>query len=238
MYIAQQPVVLQGDAGVLTDLSFQPVTNTAIIAGSVQSQVNAVVGQKAVYVAQPLRGAIIPLGGDQTVAASFSYKVPLPSVGNGQLCLQVQSEINGDSAPAMLDIQCGLDAGGSVLSVLQAPPSFQGFPDDASVTASTRFTWSTFHSGLYELDLISGPNPTATTPNVVVYTADTSATWPDLAARQVRFAPGTRYSCTVVGVGVFKSMDELVGDAGLAAPVIPELRRSSYGARSVTLAQP
>ncbi len=105
----------------------------------------------------------------------------------------------------------------------------------ATVSRTTNFVWTSFSGGVHELDCVSGAMPTSAAPDVSLYTADTSATWPDLSVAQIAFPSGRSYACTVVGLGAFASLDAAVGPTGLAAAAIPDSRRSYGPATLVTM---
>jgi hypothetical protein len=47
---------------------------------------------------------------------------------------------------------------------------------------------------------------------------------------------GSTYACTLVRHGVFASLDQAAGPAGIAAAIVPDLRRSYLPAMSIAFA--
>jgi hypothetical protein len=232
-YAAVQSLTLQNGASPSADITLQAVTQSGHVQGTVQAPGDAPPTQESVYFAlPPLPGARVPVGGGSTSATSFDYVVPLLALSGSSLCFEAFSAAGDVTAPILSDARCGLTPGTPFASVLQAPPSFAN-PPPATANAATRFSWTTFEGGVYELDLESAELPTAAAPNVYVYTADTATTWPDLSAEGIPFPAGNTYGCTIVGLGVFASLDDATGPAGIGAAIPADLRRSYLPATSI-----
>ncbi len=237
-YAASQSLTVQDGGTSMANMTLQAVAQTTHVGGTVQAPGNAPPTQESVYFAlPPLPGARIPVAGGDTSAASFDYVVPLLTVTGSSLCFEAFSSTGDSNSPIISDAMCDLTPGTPVSSVLQAPPSFTSPLPSATATAATRFRWTTFAGGVYELDLESGQIPTAAAPNVYIYTAETGAAWPDLSVESIPFPAGSIYACTLVGLGVFASLDQAAGPAGIAAAIVPDLRRSYLPAIPVAFAQ-
>jgi hypothetical protein len=137
--------------------------------------------------------------------------------------------------PLVWDTLCGITPGTAISAQLQEPPRFTSPPADTTVRPTTTLAWTAFDRGVYRLDLVSGRLPTAAAPNIDVYTAATSTTWPDLSSVNVPFPAEAEYALSIVGLGVFASIDELAGPRGFASAVIPEYRQSYLNPMKVSV---
>jgi hypothetical protein len=230
---AQQTLTVQDSETPSLGMSLTAVSESVRVTGTIEHSSSSPPTQKEVYYAvPPLPGNGLPLAGDETLASSFDYVVPSLAIPGGSLCFSTFSSTADVSAPLILDTICGVKPDTPVASLLQPPPSLETPANGATVDSATTFTWTNFDSGVFELDLVSGDMPTASAPNVYVYTAARSTTWPNLSAENVP-SPSGPYACTLVGLGVFSSIDQLTGPTGFAAAFSLEFRRSSYPAISV-----
>jgi hypothetical protein len=232
-----EPLTLR-DGGVSLSLPLVVVPRNAHVAGTVVHPPSAPPTQRMVYYALPPRpGTHLPVGGDTRSAASFDFAVPVLRLPGASLCFAAFSAIGNILAPQIWDCLCGIEPGSPVTAQLQAPPSFTSPAANTTVSPTTTFAWTAFDGGVYELDLVSGQLPSAAAPNIYLYTAATSTTWPDLTAASVSYPADAEYACTIVGLGVYASIDELTGSAGFAAPVVKEFRQSHLPAMNVSVAR-
>jgi hypothetical protein len=178
-----------------------------------------------------------PIAGSSAyTGTSFHALVPSSQEPGTSLCFQVLRE--GDSATGdfFLDQICGIAPGTPVSAQLQAPPSFTSPAPNTAVTPATRFTWTAFEGGVYDLSLGHRKEATPSAPFIVVFTAARSTAWPDLSAVHIPFPAGMEYAAAISGVGVFASIDELCGPAGYAGE-FRESRHSTLAPMKVTLSR-
>jgi hypothetical protein len=221
----EQPLTIE-EGAVSVSLSLHIVSQTANVNGTITYPPNSPPTQKSVYYPLPsLPGARVPVAGDTSHAASFDYRVPVLHIPGSSLCFDAFSSTGWIAAPLLLGSVCGITPDAPASVHLQAPPKFISPATSSKVTPTTTFSWTPFEGGVYELDLKSQP-ATAGAPDIHVYTSATSTNWPDLRAVYVPFPAEGDYECTVVGLGVFASIDQLCGPAGFAATGVPDFRRS------------
>jgi hypothetical protein len=225
----RQPLTLQ-DGGVSLSVPLDVVTHTAHVTGTVAHAPSSPPSQRSVYYAlPPWRGAQLPLGGDAPrprSEASFDFVVPLPEVPGASLCFMAFSSTNDVRLPLVWDAICGITPGAAISAQLEEPPRFTSPAAGTTVRPTTTLAWTAFDRGVYRLDLVSGQFPTAAAPNVYVYSAARSTTWPDLSSVNVPFPAEAEYAFSIVGLGVFASIDELAGPTGFASAITPEYRQS------------
>jgi hypothetical protein len=123
--------------------------------------------------------------------------------------------------------QCQVEDGASLSMAPQPAPTWIEPADLAVWSKRLRFAWTPVDHGVYRLELSVG-TPTPQTPSVDVYTAETTATWPDLSPLGVALPNGSaEYRVGIVGLGPYASMDEATGSAGLGA-IAPKESRASF----------
>jgi len=234
----RQPLTLQ-DGGVSVSVPLQVVTHTVHVTGTVAHAPSSPPSQRSVYYALPTGpGARLPLGGDAPrprSEASFDFVVPLPDVPGASLCFMAFSCTNDARLPLVWDAICGITPGTAISAEVEEPPRFTSPAADTAVRPTTTLAWTAFDRGVYRLDLVSGRLPTAAAPNIYVYTAAMSTTWPDLASVNVPFPAEAEYALSIVGLGVFASIDELAGPRGFASAVVPEYRQSYLNPMKVSV---
>lgn len=112
------------------------------------------------------------------------------------------------------------------LSLPSGPRSPGG---EAIFTSSTRASWTAFAGGVHLLE-IEAQFSSAEHPSVYVYTEETSATWPDLAALGVRFPQDfVIYDVGVVGFGPFASLDEALAPDGIGVATLADRYQAGGG---------
>jgi hypothetical protein len=221
----ERPLTLH-DGGVDVSLRLDAVAQTAHVSGTVAHPAYSPATQKSVYYALPgLATVSVYVAGDSKHTDAFDFVVPVLQIPGASLCFSAFSSTGDARAPIILGAVCGLTPDAPVRARLQAPPTLTSPAPKTTVTPATTFSWTLFDGGVYELQLIAKP-PSGSTPEIHVYTAARSMKWPDLSAAYVRFPAEADYECSVVGLGAFASIDELVGPAGIGAPIQPDFRRS------------
>ena len=121
---------------------------------------------------------------------------------------------------------CGVPVNGKgTLTVTPAPALTQ--PRGEPLTPTTRFEWTRYAGGIHVLRF--RPRwQTPDRPEITVFTAGTSAVWPDLKAVGIAFPTlETGYDSLVIGKGPFVDLDAAVGPAGLGAPSSPAQQTAS-----------
>ena len=130
--------------------------------------------------------------------------------------------------------QCGPDLGSQPLTVsLQPAPSLTMPPAGAMISENAAFVWSAFEGGVHGLAL-EPDFAQPTDPAFYLYTAGTSATWPDSTADGIPLPLAATYHCTIEGLGPYPTMDEAFGQGGLGAIAPREMRRSAAPPVDVT----
>jgi hypothetical protein len=107
--------------------------------------------------------------------------------------------------------QCGVDPAQGAVLALPPAPAFTSPAWDTPATPGMRFSWSPHPGAVYRLMLATvGGKPTAAFPQVDIYTAKTTASWPDLSAVGVAFPTGlTYYGVTIAALGPHSSIDDV-----------------------------
>jgi hypothetical protein len=110
--------------------------------------------------------------------------------------------------------RCG-DGGAYILAL---PTVLLTPTDGEAITYATEFSWAGLDRGVSLLRLVA-QTPSRETPNIDVYTADTSVRWPDLRWLGIAFpSPPTTYGCRIAVRDTFAGIDEAVGPRGLVGP--------------------
>lgn len=227
-YGTQALTLQEGDASLTVPL--QVVTRTAHVTGTVVHDPASPATQRQVFYAlPPWPGARLPLGGDAPrprSEVSFDFVVPMPEVPGASWCFMAFSSMGDTRRPLVWDQVCGITPGTPVTAVLQDAPRLTSPPPGSTVHPATMLAWTAFDGGVYRLDLKSGQLPTASAPNISVYTASRSVTWPDSSAAEVPFPAIADYALGIVGLGVFASIDDLAGPSGFASAAPRDYRQS------------
>jgi hypothetical protein len=226
-YGAQALTLHEGESSLTVPL--QIVTRTARVTGTIVHDPATPATQRQVwYALPPWRGARLPVGGDMAGprSESFDFVVPDPEIPDASLCFMAFSSTGDRRRPLVWDQICGITSGHPVTAVLQEPPRLTSPAEGSTVHPTTTMAWTAFEGGVYRVDLKSGQLPSASAPNISVYTAARSMIWPDLAAADVTFPAIADYGFVIVGLGVFASIDDLAGPSGFASAAPREYRQS------------
>jgi hypothetical protein len=220
-WAARRPLTVEPDSVVVADLALAPLATRAV-AGTLAPPP----GWRAITLQETYRfagGGELPLRRlDRAGLRAFRDEVPDPGALGGVLCVTASADDDGTATTTA----CGPALDGPRALALQPPPRLAEPAPHARFEAGTRFAWSRFAGGVHVLRL-EVTVPKAAAPNVTLYTAETSATWPsvDLAAIDVSFpAACTVYTVTAGGLGPYASIDEAVGAGGLGARAPLEAR--------------
>jgi hypothetical protein len=132
----------------------------------------------------------------------------------------------------------GHAAGGSA-SNLEPPPVLLSPADGDVLTVATEFVWGGLDfRGVYLLGL-APQVPSPDTPNIDIYTADTTVRWPDLRWLGISFPKQpTSYGCWIGGRGTFAGIDEAAGPRGLAGPVRDSVQVVDSASIRLTILEP
>jgi hypothetical protein len=227
-YGTQALTLQEGEVSVTVPL--QAVTRSAHVTGTVVHDPSSPPTQREVYYAlPPWPGVRIPLHSDAPrprADPSFDFEVPVAEPPGASLCFMAFSSTGDIRRPLVWDNVCGITPGTPVTAVLEEAPRLTSPRAGSRVTPTTTLAWTAFEGGVYRLDLSSGSFGTAAAPNVSVYSAARSMTWPNLSAADVPFPADAEYAFGIVGLGVFASIDDLAGPAGFASAAPPEYRQS------------
>jgi hypothetical protein len=113
--------------------------------------------------------------------------------------------------------------------ILSLPPGPRSPGGAAIFTSTTRSSWTAFAGGVHLLE-IEAQFSSAEHPSVYVYTEETSATWPDLAALGVRFPEDfVDYNVGIVGFGPFASLDEALAPNGIGVATLADRYQAGGG---------
>jgi hypothetical protein len=142
--------------------------------------------------------------------ASFDFEVPDLGGLGGTRCVHAI----GGHATLLAATECDVPLGTPVSLTLQPPPRLSE-PGDGNVgSPSTRFSWTPFDKGVYELWLIPEKASRAT-PMIYVHTSQTTVSWPDLRPFGVAFPEETTsYRCKISARGPFSGIDEMIAPRG------------------------
>jgi hypothetical protein len=161
----------------------------------------------------------------------FDEAVPDLRSSGATPCVAVASTTSG----TLWTKRCGADLVTQALTItLQASPTLVRPPAGATVTPGDTFLWSAFDGGVHGLAL-EPDFAQATIPAMYIYTAGTTAAWPDLTGQGVPFPAEATYHCTIVGLGPYATMDDAFGKRGWAPSRPPNCdgaRRSPSTSRS------
>jgi hypothetical protein len=119
--------------------------------------------------------------------------------------------------------RCGLAATEAAELALPDAPSFREPHADGTVVRGMRFSWSPVADAVYLLELAPEGDPSHAAPEIELYTAHTSATWPELGDLGVEFPSALNtYTATVNALGPHRTLDELAAARDLSA-ALPRL---------------
>lgn len=159
----------------------------------------------------------------------LSYELSVPDLRGTGASLCVEAGVGWSRS-----IRCGIAPGDTVTLTGAASPTFASPASGAVLRPSTTFAWSAGERGVSALTCeVWSPKPDY--PNVTLYTAARSTTFPDLSAVGVRFPALRRafpegnaaYKCRVGLLQPYATMDEATGPDGVAA-ASPKDHRQSF----------
>jgi hypothetical protein len=221
-------VMLQDGANFATqDVSLDPVS-MATLSGSVNLPSGYTVFSKSVaLLAFP--GVVLPLLGDGSNSASFSYAMPtIPSTS-----LLVGVTAASSNPPGLGFAQKVLMAGQDETLSVPAAPSLL-LPEDGvtGVTSATQFSWTQFLGGIHVLAVL--PVSSNCSESVFVFTAATAANIPDLSNAGLRMLPDTNYSWFVNGIAPVATIDALASPGAFATLNFGNLQQADSASQSFT----
>jgi hypothetical protein len=225
-----QPLTLSNGGQPKVDLAMVPVAY-GHVTGTADCPPSAMITQQEAYYA--FTTGLMLAGGTSESGKTGPFDDVVPDLsGKGpRLCVRAVGWWTRSYEGLLETWKCGLAVGAAgVALTLQAPPMLTA-PAPGYFSATTTFSWSAFDGGVYHLALIANP-PQNIRPSVHVFTADMSATWPDLSALDVAFPTLSGYTATIEGVGPYATMDDAVGPDGIGVISPTELRQSSAPAQS------
>jgi hypothetical protein len=187
--VAAQDVVMTG-------------VSTANLSGTVALPAGYALNFRAVS-ARFSDGAAFGLGAETALGAAFNVLTP-SSIG---ATFSVFLEANGpeDSLSYVRANGLAANASGVTLTAQAAPVMALPVANGTGVTTATDFTWTRFAGGVHILAI--SPDSGSTNPQFYVFTSDTSARIPDLAAQGMGLPAGAAYRWNVLGFAPFSSVD-------------------------------
>jgi hypothetical protein len=116
--------------------------------------------------------------------------------------------------------RCGLAAATVAEFELRDGPVFAEPAAETTVTRGLRFSWSAVPDAIYVLELAPEVDASRAAPKIAVYTALTSATWPDLRDLGVQFPSELNtYRATVSALGPHRTLDDVAEARGSRVPL-------------------
>jgi hypothetical protein len=180
------------------------------------------------YYQVPFSFGTIPLSLDETQATTFDMVVPDLSELGGDYCIGA-----GSSGPFFVTRRCGLALDDSDIGLsLQASPELLEPSDGATLAADTELSWLAFDEGVYRVALVPR-EPTATTPSVYVFTAETTAVLGSFETLSLEHASGS-YDYSVTGYAPYSNLDAALSDNGILARDSSEKRVGVAESRAVS----
>ena len=202
------------------DVALAQVVQAAHLSGTIQVPPKAKVAAHEAFYRLPLPHARITLPSTHSVLGSIDDIVPDLTALGGQLCVGATSTQGASTE------RCGFTLGESDVSlVIEAPPELVTPAPGTTITMETKFSWTPFIGGVHLLEL-EAVSPATDSPDIYVYTSATSAGWPDLSMLGVAFPVGVAYRVTLVGLGVYDTIDAALGSDGIGAIAPAEARRA------------
>ena len=188
-FFAQRQETLNDGQTTFANLALAPVAGSLHVAGTIGLPPNSTALNTRLFDRLPIAGATIDLASGRS--ASIDDDAPVLNYPGAELC------VSATAIPGSAFAQrCDLSAGNTDASLtLQAPPAFTSPTEGAAVSKDTALAWTSFNNGITVLELEGDP-PSTAMPNVDVYTAGTSAGWPDLTAAGVPFPAAAAYRCS------------------------------------------
>ena len=217
-FVHQALTVGDGQTAV-ADLVLAQVTQVVHVSGTMQPGSQDYGVSKEAFYRLPIPNSRI----DVPIAQGATFDDDVPDLGDAgaELCVGAVG-----TAAAVLTEQCGITPGQTPFALtLQAIPAVSSPADGAMVTKDTPLSWAGVDRGVYLLQFAPLAE-SAVTPRIDVFTAGTSAIWPDLTVAGVAFPSETNYEWTVGAFGPFASIDDALGPQGIGAPLPTEIRRS------------
>lgn len=204
--------VMDGGSLFGQDLQLAPV-GTGALTGSVTLPPGAVlVGKSVSLVIGALGGgpALWALFQDTVEALGFSYAAPVvPGEGIQVSALATKGEAQVEAGKLLTS------ASASGVAVTLPPVVEPGQPAEgaADVGAGTRLSWNRIDDAVYVIQV----GPMSAGPTYWIFTADTSATIPDLTAAGAGLPAGAAYSWAVLALAPFGGLNQAAGPANLVA---------------------
>jgi hypothetical protein len=174
-------------------------------------------------------GAALPLSPNLSFSSqgegnpSFSYATP--SIPGTALILRASASSGAGSGMKGSFAQQLVSATASAvtLSILAAPSLILPADGATGVGVATRFSWTQFPGGVHAFSIFGRQN-------ILVFTAATTATIPDLAG--AGFPLGATYGWTVSGISPVASIDALAAPGGMWALMAGDYAEATSGQQS------
>jgi hypothetical protein len=231
-FFAMQQLELESGEAAMLDLELSPIERGKV-GGSVSAPADAALTQIEEYFRLPLPNAVLAVNDASTSTSSFEHEVDDLRAAGGTLCVAALGTGNG----SLRTERCGIELGTTDVSLeLQSPPVLSEPDPREPLDSESQFSWTAFDDGVHRLALETSV-PTASSPNLYVYTAATSVTWSSLAELGAPAQPSTHYTCTVSGFGPFSGLDDAAALDGLGS-LVPTEQRTSESAPVELTAMP
>jgi hypothetical protein len=186
--------------------------------------------------------AFSPFGSQPIGAAPDGYDQLVPVITGAKLIQGVgitEKPTSGALLPPKESAVWKTVTPGVPTNIVVPAPIALTAPESAAngVTEKTKFTWSAFSGGVHLLTFFSGMSGVQTT--ILVVTAASSGTFPDLSASGFELQKAATYVWYVIGVAPYASMDVATDTTGLNLPNFgPSSTPTSDGSYSSSGFQP
>jgi hypothetical protein len=182
-----------------------------------------------------------PLGSQPSSGVPDGYDQLVPVIAGAKLIQRVGITEKPTSGALLPPKESGVwktvTPGATTNIVVPAPIALTAPESAASgVTGNTKFTWSAFSGGVHLLSFFSGMSGVQT--SIVVVTAASSSTFPDLSAYGFGLPKAATYVWWVNGIAPYASMDMATDTSGLNLPFGPFSIPTSDGSYSSSGFQP
>lgn len=156
-------------------------------------------------------GAAMALGADVT-----SANVPRDEGGTIGYALAARAEPSsaGDDDAYTVAVATATPAGPNVLTLPTPPGPIAPSDGTADVSSGTAFSWEPLADSIYLVHVSPATVP-SNAPEILILTAGTTATLPDLSALGFQLASGAPYHYAVMTAGPLPSVDAAVSAPGL-----------------------
>ncbi len=184
------------------------VAQTAQISGTVNVPSGYTLKSRSVYAVFESKLGI-PILSDGTTVPNFTYNTPNVT-GAGASLVALAQDATGSVVESFMS-GLGVNQTGITMTMPAAPEQSLPVDNATGVTTKTPFSWTQFQGGIH---LVVFNAVTSGQPNILLITAATSDSIPNLSSLGLPLPSAATYHWSVDGVGPFSSMDAAAGSGG------------------------